>query len=367
MSGQLVGLVLALPPEAAAGVERLVLVALAEATNASGDGWCWPSVRSVAGDVAAHPGSVRRAITELADRKVIEVEHRSGRTSRYRVIVPSDEFPYRVGARTNPAQSARGRGGHSGSETPRKVRGTPRQSARRPRARCAPNRKEPEWNRKIFVDEESKTRRSRRRRPGATARGPGAVAMIVDPVRRRALQLAREMTDNRIAAGIRIVDPDAYAARSAADFMDQAQREVLAEQRENGHKGCPTCRGRGYLPDWIGSSYIERPCPGPDVEPEVDPRGATKEQILADYPPGTSIWQVIEMIHDNLETCPYKTTCPVHHPDTYRGPGFMDDRRQPSVPPPEEHDGGDEGDRPCFVCDTVHPDGTPCAPPPETP
>lgn len=175
------------------------------------------------------------------------------------------------------------------------------------------------------------------------------MTVAIDPVRRRALQLAREMTDTRIAAGIRIIDPEAYAARSANDFMDRARREVLAEQRPNGHEDCTRCRGRGYLPDWAGNTYIERPCPGPIEPPPDDPYqdawfGATREQILADYPAGTTIWDVVEQLHDQQPTCPYKTTCPTHHPDTYRGPGFMDGSREPSSPPPVEHTGEDEAE-----------------------
>jgi hypothetical protein len=192
------------------------------------------------------------------------------------------------------------------------------------------------------------------------------VAVTVDPVRRRALQLAREMTDNRIASGIRIVDPDAYAARSAADFMDQAQAEVLAEQRGNSHKDCPRCKGRGNLPDWSGWTYIERPCPGPQPEPDDDdPPGATKQQILADYPEGTTWNQVFEQLHDQQPTCPYKTTCPTHHPTGYTGPGFLDDRRRPERRDQPAASG--ESGRPCFVCGVFHGDDTPCAPPPEKP
>jgi len=143
VSGQLVGLVMALPKEAASGPERAVLLVLAEATNASGDGWCWPSVPTIAADAAIDESTARRALHKLADRKVLEVEERSGRANRYRVNLPNDDYPFRPEARTNPSRSARGQEGRDPWRSAR----DPSRSARDP-SRSAPrtgkNRNEPE-------------------------------------------------------------------------------------------------------------------------------------------------------------------------------------------------------------------------------
>ena len=209
---------LALPREAAAGPERAVLLVLAEATNTSGE-WCWPSVPTIAADAAIDESTARRALHNLADRKVIEVEERSGKANRYRLNLPSDDYPFRPEARTNPSRSARGRRVADPSRSAR----DPSRSARDP-SRSAPrtvkNRNEPE----------------------AAAK--------------RAIEIALEETDRRIAAGERIRNRRKFAETIAGDFIDQAELEVA-------HTDCPICRGSGVVEGYSpGAGTYRTPCPG---------------------------------------------------------------------------------------------------------
>ena len=187
----------------------------------------------------------------------------------------------------------------------------------------------------------------------------------VDPVRRRALQLASESLDFKIAAGLSITDPDAYAAPRRR-LHGPSREELAAEQRPDGHKDCTRCRGKGLLPDWSGWSYIERPCPDRPEPDDEDPGGATTRADPRPLPGG----------HHDLE--PYLR----HRLHDAQACLYQNHLRPPITPPPTAVPGSwTTATRPrsreeptaaarrpaLFRLRDGHGDDTPCAPPPEKP
>lgn len=63
--------------------DKLTLAALGAYTNR--DGWCWPSVSTLAADCGMHERNVQRALRRLTDAGYLLVESRDGRSSRYHV------------------------------------------------------------------------------------------------------------------------------------------------------------------------------------------------------------------------------------------------------------------------------------------
>ena len=158
--------------------------------------------------------------------------------------------------------------------------------------------------------------------------------------------------DFKVAAGVDITDPDAYAASIAGDYIDQARKELAAEQQPNGHKDCTRCRGKGVLPDWSGwRSTSKDHAPDPRSEPDDEDPAPPKEQILAGYPEGTTIWECRRATPRPARDLPVSDHLPDPPPDTSRGPGFLDN--------PYDTDPGPATSsrrrRPCFVCESVHP------------
>jgi hypothetical protein len=205
----------------------MVLVVLADRTNARSDGWCWPSLPAIAADAGIGVRTARRAIRRISESKLVEIEERSGKTSRYRVLLPNDDYPSRARSRPTPVNLA---GATSVKLTPANL--TPRASAT-----PTPANRGQGYPGQQGTDE-----------PEAAGREPEAAA--------RALKLALAETDRRRAAGEPIRNRRKYAEAIASDFMAQAELEVA-------HAGCPVCGGAGTLEGYSpGCGTYRTPCPG---------------------------------------------------------------------------------------------------------
>jgi DNA-binding transcriptional regulator PaaX len=80
----------------APGPARLVLVALADRMN--GAGLCWCSVTDLAERTGFCEWTVRRALKTLEATGELAIEHRLGRTHRYRITLPTSPRPRSTGS-----------------------------------------------------------------------------------------------------------------------------------------------------------------------------------------------------------------------------------------------------------------------------
>lgn len=86
------------------GTDLLVLLALADFAGA--DGSSWPSIATLAKRARASEPTVRRSVRALAQKGLIEVEHRPGYSSRYVVLPVSEPLPEPAPEPPTPATDA---------------------------------------------------------------------------------------------------------------------------------------------------------------------------------------------------------------------------------------------------------------------
>lgn len=69
--------------------QSLVLLALADRTNAKGE--CWPSQERIADDLGMSRLGVRKAIAVLVEKRAVEIVEQGGprKSTRYRITLPS--------------------------------------------------------------------------------------------------------------------------------------------------------------------------------------------------------------------------------------------------------------------------------------
>lgn len=63
-----------------------MLVLLSLADQANDDGYCWPAVRSTARRCRISERQVQRWLNDLSDKGLLEVRHRPGTSSMYRLV-----------------------------------------------------------------------------------------------------------------------------------------------------------------------------------------------------------------------------------------------------------------------------------------